>query len=224
MARALILSFRQLGDPAILRLLLRSLGLTLLIFLLLGAGIGFGVKALLDGEKIGHSGGIAAASAVVLTLLGCWLLFRAVAVAVVGLFADAIVEAVERRYYPEDAARARPAGLRRALAMGLKSAARAILLNIVALPLYLLLLATGVGAPLLFIAVNALLLGRDLGEMVAARHVDRRAMRDWLATTRGSRALTGLVAALLFVVPALNLLAPVLGAALATHRFHGGRT
>lgn len=224
MARALILSFRQLGDPVILRLLLRSLGLTLLIFLLLGVGLGFGVKALLDWEKIGYSGGIAAASAVVLTLLGFWLLFRAVAVAVVGLFADAIVEAVERRYYPEDAARARPVGLHRALAMGLKSATRAILLNVVALPFYLLLLATGVGAPLVFIAVNALLLGRDLGEMVAARHVDRRAMRDWLATTRGSRALIGLVAALLFVVPALNLLAPVLGAALATHRFHGGRT
>jgi uncharacterized protein involved in cysteine biosynthesis len=223
MMQALLLSLRQLGDPAILRVLLRSLGLTLLIFVALGIGLGFGAKALLDGQRVGHSGGIAALSATMLTLLAGWLLFRAVAVAVVGLFADSIVEAVERRHYPQEAALARPLRFDRALAMGLRSAARAILLNLLVLPVYLVLLVTGVGAPLLFIALNALLLGRDLGEMVAARHVPAGEMRGWLAATRGARAIVGLVAAGLFVVPVLNLLAPVLGAALAAHRFHGGR-
>ena len=55
------------------------------------------------------------------------------------------------------------------LRMGLASALRALVFNLLALPLYLVLLVTGVGTVALFALVNALLLGRDLGEMVAVR-------------------------------------------------------
>lgn len=226
MVRALILTLRQLGDPAIVGVILRSLALTLLVFAASGVALGLGGRMLLAHAGIGHAGAIAATAATLLTILTGWLLFRAVAVAVIGLFADTIVAAVEQRHYPAEAARARPVRLHRALAMGGRSAARAILANLVAAPFYLLLLVSAVGAPLaplLFAAVNAPLLGRDLGEMVAARHVPAAAMKGWLAATRGPRALIGLVATLLFVIPVVNLLAPAIGAALATHRFHGGR-
>ena len=42
----------------------------------------------------------------------------------------------------------------------------------------------------------------------------------WRATTRWPRFILGLAVAVLFVVPILNLLAPILGAAMATHLFH----
>ena len=83
---------------------------------------------------------------------------------------------------------------------------------------------TGVGTALLFFAVNAWLLGRDLGDMVASRHLAPAAMRTWRTATGGRRFLLGLAGTGLFVVPGVNILAAVIGAAMATHLFHGGRT
>jgi CysZ protein len=69
--------------------------------------------------------------------------------------------------------------------------------------------------------LNAVLLGRDLGEMVAVRHLDRSAARDWVRGHRWQLSLLGLVVTGLFLVPIANLLAPILGAGAATHLFHG---
>jgi CysZ protein len=98
-----------------------------------------------------------------------------------------------------------------------------LLYNLIALPFYILLLVTGVGTALLFVAVNGVAFGRDLGEMVAARHLDRAGRQAWLRATRGDRALMGVIVTAIFLVPLINLLAPVLGATLATHLFHGER-
>lgn len=223
MIRALTLSIGQLADPPILRVLAKSLALTLLIFVGLGVLLQLGLGALAGWSGIAAlHGGLATAAAVLVAILLGILLFRVVAIAVIGLFGDEIVGAVERRHYPAAARVARPVGLARSLAMGSRSAIRALLFNLAAVPLYILLLVTGVGSVALFLAVNALLLGRDLGEMVAARHMERAALAEWLAATRVERALTGLVVAGLFVIPVANLFAPILGAAMATHRFHGG--
>jgi len=98
-----------------------------------------------------------------------------------------------------------------------------ILYNLIASPFYLLLLVTGVGTLLLFVAVNGVAFGRDLGEMVASRHGDRVSRKAWLANTRGQRAGVGAIVTGLFLVPIVNLIAPVLGAAMATHLYHGAR-
>lgn len=107
--------------------------------------------------------------------------------------------------------------------MGLGSAARFFLVNLVMLPVYVALLVTGVGTAAAFFLVNAWLLGRDLSDMVASRHLFPAAMRDWRKANAGKRFLLGLAGTGLFVVPVLNLLAPVLGAAMATHLFHRTR-
>lgn len=95
--------------------------------------------------------------------------------------------------------------------------------NLLATPLYLMTFATGIGLPIAFLAVNGWLLGRDLGDMVAARHLASSELAHWRARTRGTRFLAGLAVSGLFVVPGLNLLAPVVGAAAMTHLFHRGR-
>lgn len=228
MVRPLLLSVRQLSDRRILQVLAKSLALTLAAFV----AIGFALDGLLTGRDpcaiipryscvIGSAeGGIAAT---LLTLVGLWLLFPAIAIGIIGLFSDEVVAAVEARHYPQEAARAKPPGWGEAIRLGLASAGRLIGYNLLALPFYLLLLLTAIGPVALFLIVNAIALGRDLDEMVAVRHLDARTRKARLAATRGGRALTGLVAAGLFMVPLVNLLAPVLGAALATHRFHGRR-
>ena len=89
--------------------------------------------------------------------------------------------------------------------------------------LYLVAAATGIGLPVAFLVMNGWLLGRDLGDMVAARHLDRAELPAWRERTRWARFATGLVASGLFVVPVVNLVAPVIGAAAMTHLFHRGR-
>lgn len=223
MFRAFLLSVGQLGDPPVLRVFALSLAVTLAIFAVAGVAVWWGTQAVLEGWMHSGAGGIATAFAIFVTLFALWLLFRAVAVAVVGLFADGVVEAVEARHYPAALASARPLPLHRSVTMGLRSAVRVVAVNLLLLPLYVLLLATGVGTAAAFFLVNGWLLGRDLGDMVASRHMDSRALKAWRGGTRGRRFALGLAGTGLFVVPILNLLAPVLGAAMATHLFHGGR-
>ncbi|MCW6531071.1 EI24 domain-containing protein [Sphingomonas sp. MMSM20] len=219
---ALALSVAQLGDPRILRVLGKSLLLTLALFVLLGVGLWWGVETWLAQSEWHDE--IASAATIVGLALAFWFLFRAVAIAVIGIFADEVVTAVEARHYPAALASARPVPLHRALMMGLGSAARVVAINLLLLPLYGVLLVTGVGTAALFFAVNGWLLGRDLGDMVAARHMDAATLRAWRRTNGARRFLLGLAATGLFVVPLLNILAPVLGAAMATHFFHRGRT
>lgn len=220
MISAFFLSLGQLGDPAIRRVLIRSLAVTFALFTAAGLALWWSVRAALTGWLGTQAGNWSAALTLVVEILALWLAFRAVAVAVVGVFADDIVAAVEARHYPQALASARPVPLGRGIAMGLGSAARVIAINLILLPLYIVLLATGVGTAAALLLVNGLLLSRDLGDMVAARHMDRTAMRRWRKATRPARFLLGLAAAALFVVPGLNLLAPVLGASMATHVFH----
>lgn len=223
MLRALALSVGQLGDPPVLRVLAKSLALTLAIFAVAGGAVWWGTDAVLVAWGSWGAEGLATAFAIFVTGLALWLLFRAVAVAAVGVFADEVVEAVEARHYPAALASARAVPLHRGLAMGLRSAARVVVVNLVLLPLYVVLLATGIGTVAAFFVVNAWLLGRDLGDMVAARHLDARGMAAWRRRTGTRRFLLGLGGTALFVVPLVNLFAPVLGAAMATHLFHRSR-
>ncbi len=223
MIRAFLLALGDLRDPRVLRVLAVSLAVTLLLMAVVAAGLGWGATWLVGdrlawGTGAGRMAGLAAAVGAV--LLG-WLLFRTIAIAVLGLLADGVVEAVERRRYPAAHLRARPVSTGRAARMALGSVARAVAINLLLAPAYLALLASGIGTPLLFLAVNGWLLGRDLFDMVAARHLPPAAMRQLRAATRGQRMLLGLAGTGLLVVPLLGLLGPVLGAAAATHWYHG---
>lgn len=226
MIRAFLLSLGQLADPAILRVFLKSIGLTLLIFVSLGATLWFGTQWLFV-DQLGwgeDAAGLAIIGEFVATITFGWVLFRAVAIAVIDLFGDEIVVAVERRHYPAALATARDVPLARSLRMGLAAAGRALAVNLVLAPAYFVLLATGFGTPLLFFAANGWLLGVDLGEMAAARHIPQPEMKAWRASTRWSRWELGVIVSGLLTVPVVNLIAPVLGAAMATHLFHGRRT
>ena len=219
MIRAFFLAVGQLGDPPVRRVLAASLAITLAIFAALGGALWWGIDALL--ANVAWHGALAGVAATLVTVLALWLLFLAVAILVVGLFADTIVAAVERRHYPDRLASARAVPFHRGLAMGAGSAARFVGVNLLMMPVYVALLVTGVGTAAAFFVVNAWLLGRDLTDMVAARHMDAAAMRGWRAATAGRRFALGLAGTALFVVPLLNILAPVIGAAMATHLYHG---
>jgi CysZ protein len=211
---SLLLALRQLNNARTFRLLLLVAGVTLAIFALFGAAL----WAVLDWWALpawfSAADNYAAVIAIAITVLAGWFLFRAVAMAVTGLFSDSVVESVEEDHYPAAAARAVPVSLGKGLRMGLRSGARAVGWNLLAAPFYLMLLVTGIGTLALVLIVNMLLLGRDLEEMVLARHPGMAPL-----PARDRNAL-GLVAAVLFVIPVANLLAPIVGAAMAVHMLH----
>ena len=218
MLGAFALALGQLGDRRVLAILARSMAITLAIFAALGWLGWLGLGWALAGYSAQGLETLRAFLAAVLTLIAGWLLFRLVALAVLQLFGDEVVRAVEARHYPAAVAAARPLGWREELRVGGRSLLRSLGYNLAALPVALLLLATAIGPALLFAAVNAVLLGRELTEMVALRH------RDGAGNTTlpgfASRAALGAVVVALLTVPFVNLLAPVLGAAAATHLVH----
>lgn len=224
--RAFALAIGQLGDPAIIKVLGKSLLATLAIFALLGVALWWALQRAVDlwltqALPADYGPEVAGLVALVIALVGGWLLFRFIALAVLQFFADDVVAAVEHRHYPQHAAAARKLPFAEELSNSLRATGRAVLVNLVALPFAIMLLVTGVGTALLFWAVNAWLLGRELQDMVWLRHrVDDREIAPMGAGQRF--ALGGAVAALL-ILPFANLLAPVLGAASATHLVHRGR-
>jgi uncharacterized protein involved in cysteine biosynthesis len=222
--RAFILALSDLSDRRILAILLQALAITAIIFMLLGALLmwllaGADPCAWAGAESCPLGGVAGGASAVALTLVGAWLLFPGVAIGVVTCFADRIAAAVELRHYPDAAATGRPVGVARGIGMGLRSACRLLLFNLLASPFYVLLLVTGVGPFVLFVIVNGLAFGRDLAELAAARHCDRQSRRAWLKRTRGEQNLMGTMVSIMFLVPLINLIAPIVGTAMAIHLF-----
>jgi uncharacterized protein involved in cysteine biosynthesis len=226
MPAAFILAFAQLWDAPVRALLWRALLLTLLLF----AGLAWGVFTLIAmiepagwpawAVKLWTAGGDDAA-AVVLSALLTWLGFTSIATAVMAIWQDEIIIAVENRYYPQ--AKGHALGLGVELAMGGRAAIRVALINALLLPAYLLLLFTGIGPLILFIIANGWALGREYLEAVAARHVPLGESRAWPDQHKWDSWGIGFLTAGLFAVPVLNLVAPVMGAMMATHIFHRER-
>lgn len=222
-ATSLLLAFRQLADARILRILVKTLTVSVVLFVGVAVGGWYAVDGLLD--WLGLDGALFAGGeevrqvvSLLIALLGLWLAWRIVAMAVVQFYADEVVQAVETRHYPDAAARARDLPVAEQFSTSLRAALRALLINLAVLPFALILLVTGVGTAVLFWLVNALLIGRELQDMVWLRH--RRAAGPRAPVGRGERFLLGGTVAALLAVPGVNFIAPVVGAAAATHLIH----
>jgi uncharacterized protein involved in cysteine biosynthesis len=218
----------DLTDARIIGVLLRSVLITLLIFV----GLGIVADRLLIGADPCSMLGLyecrldASASgigAMALTLLGIWFLFPAIALGVICSYMDRITTIIEARHYPRALEDARRLGVAGGLALGLRSTLRVLIYNLIALPFYIVLLVTGIGPLILFVLVNGMAFGRDLGEMVASRHGDPASRRAWLRGSRGGRTAIGWAVTALFLAPFANLLAPILGTAMTTHLYHRTR-
>jgi uncharacterized protein involved in cysteine biosynthesis len=224
--RALALAFGQLGDPAILRVLGKSIAVTVAIFAIAGGVFWWALDGAIERRVTqalpgDYGTAVAGFLALSITLVGGWLLFRIVALTVLQFFADEVVGAVERRHYPRHAASARALPFAEELSISLRAAGRAVSINLLALPVALALLVTGIGPAAVFWAANAFLLGRELQDMVWLRH--RRDTAEIAPIGSLTRFALGGIVAMLLAIPLVNLLAPIIGAAGATHLVHRAR-
>jgi CysZ protein len=213
--KALILSVRQLFDPAVRRILVRCVLLALLTFVLLVAGVGLGLGAL-DPTGLAWLDGTLAVLGSLGAVVLAWLLFPIVIALTLGLFADEVIEAVERRHYP-DLPPAPGMSLAQSTLGALRFTTVALALNLLVLPLYLLPGANVI----LYLALNGYLLGREYFEQVAQRRLDWRALARLRRSARGRLWAAGVLTAALLTVPVLNLVAPVIATSLMVHVFEG---
>lgn len=210
---ALAKACRQLGDRAVVAVAIKSLAITLAVFALAGIGLGYGLAQV--GAGYGVDAGWAGLAAAIIVPLAMWFTFRLVAVAVLQFFADEVVAAVEARHYPALVGEARPLPLSRELAVAARGLGRALGFNLLALPLAAVLAFTAVGPALVFLGVNAVLLGRELTDMAWLRHC--RGDERGNPVGAGDRFVLGAAVAGLMLVPFAGLLAPLIGAAAGAH-------
>ena len=211
---ALLRALPELFTPAILRVLAKSVAITIAIFIVLGWAGYHALDHLLASTGWADSEAASAFGAILVALLAGWFLFRVVALAVLQFFADEIVISVEQRHFPATCANTRALPFRQDVSNSLRGAGRAILFNLVAAPFALILLFTAIGPAILLWFVNAVLLGRELTDMAWLRHCADRSVDSPLRA--GDRFVLGGTVAALMMIPFVNIVAPVLGAAGAT--------
>lgn len=204
-------SIGQLSDPAVRRVVWTSVGWTAVLFALLYAAVWAGLRktVLFNNvwleDTVDALGGIA-------TIGLTWILFPAIASSIVGLLLERVARAVEARHYP-GLPPARGAGLAAGIWSSLKLIALMVVLNILALPLYLFPVIN----LLAFYGLNGYLLGREYFELAALRRLGSAEATD-LRRDHGLRVFAaGAGIAFLLTLPVINLLAPVIGTAAMVH-------
>ena len=217
MITALAKAFAQLADPRLRRVVAFGIvsaaaayaGLVAVAWWALGRTTWFG-----GGweDKAGHL------AAALLALLLPLPFFPALATALMSVRLEAVAEAVDERHYPA-LNWPRPQKWAEILATTLRFLGVTALVNLAALPLYAVLIFTGLAAvPAL--AVNGYLLGREYYEVVAFRRLPPAEARLLFRNRLGRYWLAGTVIAVLFGIPLLNLTAPVVATAFMLHLLH----
>jgi len=221
---AFLKTLGQIGDRAFRRVLFLGIGLSLLllaaiyalIFILIGWFVPDTFTLPWLGEVHWVDELLSGASFLLMLVMSVFLMVP-VASAFTGIFLDDVAEAVEAKHYP-GLPDATPIPIGDQILDTVGFLAVLIGVNLVALVLYFFV---GPFAPILFWAVNGFLLGREYFQMAAMRRLGRKGAR----ALRKRHGLTVLVAGLLMAVPLsfplVNLVIPILGAAVFTHIVNG---
>ncbi|WP_368373007.1 EI24 domain-containing protein [Rubellimicrobium arenae] len=223
MIRDISLALAQMGDPRFQRVVWRGVGLAVLLLAALSGGLLWLLQWLLPDDvalpwigDVTWLDDLAGWTLVPVLLVLSVVLMVPVASAMTSLFLDEVAEAVEDRHYP-GLPRVRPQGWGEALRESLGAFGVVLLANAVALIAYLVLAPF---APLIFIALNGFLLGREYFQVAALRREGAEGARRMLRANRGRIWLAGCLMAIPLFVPILNLIVPPLGAAAFTHLYH----
>lgn len=214
MLKDLARAFAQLSDPRSRTVVLLGVGLSLLTL----AGLVVGVHLLLGwAAETGYLwlDRVVEVLGVLGTLVVAWFLFPAVVVAISSLFLERVVDATEDRYY-QDMPPPRPVPLTEAIPAALRLLGLSLLLNLLALPLYFMPV---INIPV-WLLLNGWLVGREYVELVGLRRLEPRTLQMLRQQQRLPFWMSGAVIAFLLALPFVNLVAPVVGAAFMTHRFH----
>ena len=222
MLKALSNTVAQLSEPSLRKILFYSV-LLALASIVICSGLGW---VLLDHFSLLGFGfldsflpWIGASLIIVMGLV----FFPSTIMLVASLFSDRIIRAVEEKYYPENIGTVH-VPLTSSIKTSLTLIVIASIVNICLLPFYALGMILPGLSFIIFYLGNGYLLGRELFETVAQRHLpanDARKLRKqyFLKVLIGGGLITFLA-----TLPLVNLLAPIIGTVLMVHFYHNFNT
>jgi len=216
-------SVAQLNDPRFKRVLWLGLALTFVLLFSIYALCLWFLNLLTPDEialpffgEVAWVGDLLSVGSILLMIVLSIFLMVPVASLFTGFFLEDVADAVEARHYPHLPPKPRqpwwPVLKGTFIYLWTLSFAgiAAVMLSLFMPPL----------APLIFYAVNGLLLGREYFQMAAARRLGPEEARAAFKDNMGSVWIAGVLMAVALSIPLLNLLIPILGAATFTHLFH----
>ncbi len=224
--QVLAASVRQLGDGRFLKVLAMSLGLVvlftgpfLLVFVILAALLEWILPASVTLPWVGEVGflGLFTVGLASKTAWVFWTYVMApVALAIVGLFLETVIDAVEDRHYPQ-LAPVRHRSFFEQAGYALRFLGLMLIVSLLAL---ILSLYSGVLAPAVFVGANGYLIAREYFETVALRRNDEPTVRRLMRKNMVVLWALGAGLALAMAVPYVNLLVPIIGIAAFAHLYH----
>lgn len=220
MLAALFKAFAQLTDPALRRVVRISVLGALGCYVALVALVWFGLPHITFFDQGWADTGTGIALGILALVLPI-LFFPALVTAIMGAMLDGVADAVEARHYPQ-LNWPRPQKWTEVVAGTLRFLLLTVAINLAALPIYAVLLVTGFTI-VLVVTVNGYLLGREYFEVVAARRLDPAQSKLCFRNNLGRLWLAGALIAVLFSIPLLNLVAPVVATAFMVHLFQSLR-
>ena len=215
MFAAFLKAFGQMFTPGFQWVLLKSLALTIGLFVLALWGLQTGLDTfnIFPWAWLNTTVDIIAGLGVV---AGMVFLIGPITALFAGLFLDRIAEQVERRHYPNDAPGVDPP-IASSMWIALKFTFIIILVNILVL---LIALLPGVNI-LAYLVGNGYLLGREFFELVAARFMPRREVKALRKANAGKVFVAGVIIAFVAAIPFVNFLVPLFATAFMVHVYKG---
>ncbi len=158
----------------------------------------------------------------VLVIIATWFLFPSVVTLIVSFFLEPAALAVEHKHYP-DLPETRGQDLKEILKITLKFTGLSILLNLLALPIYVVFFFLGPLNLFVFYGLNGYLLGREYFELIAHRRLEPLQATHLRSAFQGQMFFAGVIITFLMTIPVLNLVAPVIATAAMVHLVQGWR-
>lgn len=232
LTQAFAYAFRDFWQKPVMRIFVKS-SLLLLVMLIIaffpiyfGLDWVFGYLEQAVFGKVDFLQSLAKIISVFLVLAFGILTFRVLAMFSVQFFAEDIVTVIEEKHYPDHVHHAQSLSVVQSVMQAARAVGRMVMVNLLILPVYVLLLLSGVGTALLFLLVNGYLLGRELEIMVCGRyHRDGKSAPAHGANLpqympKFQRTLLGVATQVFLLIPFVNLAVPVFAAIAAVHMAH----
>ena len=152
-------------------------------------------------------------------LLGAvFLLFPSIMMGVLFLFADAVIDVIEKRHYNHTPKQAKSVlgGITETVHFSLKMMGY----NIVFLPLYLILIFIPPLSFALYLLINGWLLAKEYFHTLGSRYHDRATLNAHWGQARMPMIMYCMALSAVLVVPFLNLFIPIIGLIGMVHLWH----
>ena len=206
-------SIKSLANSKIIKLIILSLLLALGISILFVSIIAYLATSLLAFDDFWLQG-IITGAVTVLGGVGGWFMFPILVMLLGAIFMESVIKAIEPIEYLDSIGEGSK-HFWSDLLHDIKFCGQAVLLNLIILPFYLI----GIGVIIAF-ALNAYLLAREFFEGVAGHHGIKVKAREIISQNKFIVYSSGVVIAVISLVPVLNFISPILATIIMVHVYH----